>query len=410
MQSSTSALNDLPVLYFFSDLRMPHSEDGIGLLVSFNEKAGPVQGETGIPGLRLDFNAGCRLRVPEGNFHVRISNNDTEQIFYDMDIQNTILISMEQYFIPWKIEVWLDKQLVFVHEYDATGQRVCCELLGNVPGDSIPLLPSILAFQKKWHCEIELLCGNVFADILKNYYPSFHWVTEFPKDTYASYHVGACQDELCFQPDSSRSTPALDIGRNLLGLLHPAPLVPYTPTKPRQIPEPYVCIAVQASGARKCWLYPGGWDVAVAYLKELGYRVLCIDGEFSQDEDGYHIEKPAGAEDYTGMHPLMERINLLAYASFFIGVSSGLSWLAHASQCPQIVISGITLPYTELTDYRVINRQVCHGCFNDMRVNWRTPACPHHHDTDRMFECSRKITPKMVIHMIDCVRAEHPDR
>ena len=36
---------------------------------------------------------------------------------------------------------------------------------------------------------------------------------------------------------------------------------------PRTIEEPYVCIAVQASGVQKCWLRPGGWDEIVRRLK-----------------------------------------------------------------------------------------------------------------------------------------------
>ena len=42
-----------------------------------------IAGDTGIDGLRLDFNFGLRLDVPEGNFRVRIGDADGGQIFFD---------------------------------------------------------------------------------------------------------------------------------------------------------------------------------------------------------------------------------------------------------------------------------------------------------------------------------------
>ena len=63
----------------------------------------PICGETGIDGLRLDFNFGLRLDVPEGNFHVRIGDDDREQIFFDRDISNVQLVSVEKFLINWHI-------------------------------------------------------------------------------------------------------------------------------------------------------------------------------------------------------------------------------------------------------------------------------------------------------------------
>ncbi|MXE01749.1 autotransporter strand-loop-strand O-heptosyltransferase, partial [Escherichia coli] len=46
---------------------------------------------------------------------------------------------------------------------------------------------------------------------------------------------------------------------------------------PRVIQEPYVCIATQSTCQAKYWNNGTGWSEVVAYLKSLGYRVLCID-------------------------------------------------------------------------------------------------------------------------------------
>ena len=102
-----------------------------------------------------------------------------------------------------------------------------------------------------------------------------------------------------------------------------------------------------------------------------------------------------------GALPLQERINLLKDADFYIGLSSGLSWLAWGCQIPVIMISGFTNPLNEYkTPYRVINYNACNSCWNDMRLDfdhfdflW----CPRHKGTDRHFECTKLISAEQVI-------------
>jgi autotransporter strand-loop-strand O-heptosyltransferase len=84
-----------------------------------------------------------------------------------------------------------------------------------------------------------------------------------------------------------------------------------------------------------------------------------------------------------------------------IGIGSGVSWLSWALEKPVIMISGFSTPSCEFSNknYRVINQSVCNGCFNDVRHkfdrgdwNW----CPRLKGTERMFECTTRITPDMV--------------
>lgn len=140
-----------PVLYFYSGVKDFTVEDS-GIFVRYDELAGVVKGDTGIDGLKLDFNAGVRLAVPAGDWQVRITDADSGQVFFDDHAAETVLISMEQYFIRWQIEVKKAGQLVFVHTYDAEEQAVCFVLEGDVLGDVIMLLPYIRAFVQKWKC------------------------------------------------------------------------------------------------------------------------------------------------------------------------------------------------------------------------------------------------------------------
>ena len=109
---------------------------------------------------------------------------------------------------------------------------------------------------------------------------------------------------------------------------------------------------------------------------------------------------PNGAEDETGDRPLQERARWLKHAELFIGLSSGLSWLAWAMGKPVVLISGFTHPTNEFdTPYRVINYHACNSCWNDVRHRFDHKDfmyCPRHKDTPRQFECTRLITADQV--------------
>src|SRR3954470_14462926 len=124
----------------------------------------------------------------------------------------------------------------------------------------------------------------------------------------------------------------------------------------RPIDEPYVCIAVQNSSRAKYWNNPHGWRETVAFLKANGYRVVCIDQKATHGAGIVWTDIPHGVEDQTGDRPLAERARWLRHAAAFVGLSSGLAWLAWAVGCPVVMISGFTHPLNEFhTPYRIIN-------------------------------------------------------
>ena len=194
------------------------------------------------------------------------------------------------------------------------------------------------------------------------------------------------------------------IGGVLLGINYLPPKLDFKPTDPPVTNDPYVCIGIQARNARKSWHWQGGWDIVVDYLKKLGYRVFCIDKNVEQTNDGFTIRKPEGAEDFTGNRPLIERANMLYHAEFFIGLGSGLSWLADAVNCPVVMICGFSQDWCEFyTPYRVANRRVCNGCLNDIRTIFfdSKRVCPYRAGTPRELECQKEISPRMVIDTIE---------
>lgn len=166
----------------------------------------------------------------------------------------------------------------------------------------------------------------------------------------------------------------------------------------------YVCISTQSTSQLKYWNNSTGWDKVIRFLKKNGYDVYDIDKDevFGTKEKWNKI--PDGAINETGNYPIEYRIQQIKNCEFFIGLSSGLSWLAWALRKKVILISGCTHDFNEPTSnvYRIINKNVCHGCLNDESIDNKNGIlrswlyCPRNKD----FECSKKILPEHVIDKI----------
>ena len=157
----------------------------------------------------------------------------------------------------------------------------------------------------------------------------------------------------------------------------------------------YVCISVQSTSQCKYWNKPNGWNKVVRYLNRLGYEVHCIDKDKVFGIKDHWNDIPDGCIDKTGNHSINDRINQINNCEFFIGLSSGLSWLAWALKKKVVMISGCTLPNNEFVsnNYRVYKSDVCNGCLNDSLIDNKKGIlqgwlyCPR----NKNFECSTKI-------------------
>ena len=225
-----------------------------------------------------------------------------------------------------------------------------------------------------------------------------------PEQFYATYSIGLFFDDEArvWQPCDFRLVGLHRTAGYILGV-DPTEMPPRLalPDDSRPLAEPYVCIAVQSSTQSKYWNNPQGWREVVAFLKASGYRVVCIDQKPVHGSGFVWNHIPHGAEDETGDRPLLERVRWLRHADFFIGLSSGLAWLAWAAGTPVVMISGFTHPTNEFaTPWRVINYHACNGCWNDVRHRFDHKDflwCPRHAGTPRQFECTRLITAAQVI-------------
>jgi hypothetical protein len=84
---------------------------------------------------------------------------------------------------------------------------------------------------------------------------------------------------------------------------------------PRPVAEPYVCIPVRSTTQCKYGTTPHGTGLIWNLIPE----------------------------EEAGDRPVQERAHWVTHAEFFVGLSSGLSWLARDAGTPVVMISGCTI-------------------------------------------------------------------
>jgi hypothetical protein len=343
-------------------------------------------------GVRYDYNLGARVCLPAGGgpWRVRLSDLDTDNVLYETTLPAGWVSTAKQYYIRARITVSAGDVTILDHEYDCRDREVLIQLPVGTLGDIMGWFPYASKFQRAHGCRLSVAMAEWLIPLFRDAYPEINFVTHEqvePERYYATYNIGLFfDDEACIhQPCDFRHVGLHRTAGYILGVdpdEEQPRVVPSSADRP--IAERYVCIAVQSTNA--------------------GYQVVCIDRVPVHGHGLLWNHLPHGVRDETGDRPIAERARWLAHAEFFVGLSSGLSWLAWASGIPVVMISGFTHPTNEFaTPYRVINYHACNSCWNDVRVRFDHRDflwCPRHKDTPRQFECTRLITAAQVKEII----------
>ena len=405
-------------------------------LASVSAAAAPASGpyprpaatptQSGPEGIFFDFNQGCRVLLPPretGNWRARLRDLDTGNILFETENKGALIRSSKRWYVRFSIEVWsieegqAEPRLVLNHEYDAASREVLIQFPVGTLGDSIAWFSYACRFGEHHPgCRVTCAIASQIIPLLRDAYPDIRFVTpeevvarKIDESAYATYSLGLFfTDAACeFQPTDFRFVGLHRTAAYILGVdLEERPPRLALPDDSRPIPEPYAVIAVQATSGAKYWNNPNGWREVVAFLKARGYRVICIDQKAVHGHGIMWTHIPHGVADETGQ-PLVEAARWLTHASLFVGLSSGLSWLAWAAGCPAVVISGFSHPTTEFTNpYRVINWHTCNSCWNDPKFSFDHKDflwCPRHANTPRQFECTRLITAAQAKRVIETI-------
>ena len=197
------------------------------------------------------------------------------------------------------------------------------------------------------------------------------------------------------EPVLPNTIPLQQAATNILGLnFHEmSPRIDFVP-KPRELSYKYIAIATNSTSGCKFWPKKE-WQALVNHLIFLGYKVINVSEE----------RNPLEGVDQITDTSLENTMNVIHHSELFIGLSSGLSWLAWALHKHVVMISNFTKEDHEFTTNctRITNPNVCHGCWNKEEVkfdkgdyNW----CPFKKGTSEQFICHTSISAEMVLEKI----------
>ena len=376
----------------------------------------PTQ-SAGDTGVLFDFTCGARIMLPSDStrkLRCILLETSTGTVLNDSVLKPGYCVSCsKKYYMEYKLMIGDEDahKILFEHTFSLKDRDVLVQMpFEGAVGDSIAWFSAIEPFRLKTGAKVHVLMPPHIQEIFEKQYPGLIFETKESAEKlrpYAAYYLGLFfKGDEDWQPYDFRFTSLHGTAASILGMddcpIEP-PLVDKG-EKPANRTRPYVCIATHGSSNAKHWCNPAGWRVLTRYLNECGYDVVCIDKTPEVGFGDVWHTIPHGCIDDTGPKPLQQRIATISHAAFFVGLSSGLSWLAWCCSVPVVLISGFTLPVCEFqTPYRVICRHACHGCWNDTKYDFDHHDfmwCPKHKGTQRAFECTKMISPNLVIEAV----------
>ena len=345
-------------------------------------------------------------------YHVEFINKKNNHIEFQIDLKaNHWAKCSRKYYIDWLIKIrGVNHDYYSEHKMDYTGKRVLISFESKSLGDTLAWIGYVEKFRVDHKCTV--ICSTFHNNLFIGQYPEIEFVEPGTtvSNVYGVYRLGVFK-KTGYKPDPNspnevdydkhltdpKTEPLTKVASDILGL-------DYEEIKPKlpvftQGKKKIVSIAIHGTAQCKYWNNPNGWQEVVNFLVANGYQVKLL----SSEENGF-----MGNRNPTGVviiqnKSLEQILKMIQESELFIGISSGLSWLAWGARTETILISGFTDVYTEPSDgiRRIINKDVCHGCwsaanFDPGRWDW----CPFLENTNRMFECSKEISSESVIYEI----------
>lgn len=351
------------------------------------------------------YHDGPRVEI-RGNsgkrYIVEFYDNDTNEIVFSDTIGvNFFSKCYIEYYKNWKIIIKdAENGVVVQNHIFQPVSNVVITFESSALGDTIAWVPYVEEFRKKHN--VTVYCSTFHNQLFQEAYPDIKWVNRGAAipETRVVYRVGwfGKGEANNKNPNDCRTIPLQKVATDILGL-------EYKEIKPSLVRDKraplynnpnYVVISTVSTAQAKYWNLVNGWQDVVNYLTNKGYKVVNV---------GREPNKLTNVIDMCGVKPIMDIVNLIQYSSFYMGIGSGLSWMAWALGKKTVMISGFSQDWCEYTldNYRVINKNVCHGCFNDPTMffekgDWMW--CPKNKNTPNHFICTRSITPQMVFDKI----------
>lgn len=299
-----------------------------------------------------------------------------------------------EYFTKWETKIWEDGSLIYNETLNYENKRVFINFDSKSLGDTIAWFPYVYEFQKFHNCKV--IVSTYWNHLFKPNYPELEFVEpgNVVHNIHGQYSIGWYYD-VNKEPVLPNTIRLQEAATNILGLdfKEIKPNISYS-IKENPYTKKYVTIATNSTAGCKFWT-KSGWQALINHLHSLGYKVINVSKENNPFNNCEKIKDTS----------IENTMNVIHHSEFFIGLSSGLSWLAWAMGKHVVMISNFTESDHEFTSNctRITNKKVCNGCWNSPlfkfdKGDW--DWCPLHKGTTRQFECHTSITSTMVINQI----------
>jgi autotransporter strand-loop-strand O-heptosyltransferase len=299
-----------------------------------------------------------------------------------------------KYYTKWKIRV--NNQIV--HEFNLENKRVLISFESKSIGDTIAWVPYAIEFAKKNKCKV----------ILSTFHNEWFQGNEYYKDIefikpgqatpcYAVYKIGWFKDsnggwrKFDYYPNQVNLQPLQKTASDILGLEFSE--VNYglnVQLKPKKIKEKYIVIGPNSTAGCKEWPHEY-WSELAKKLNAMGYKVYSLTNKKFELPYINNIVETNWNEIF----------NYMFHAEFFIGLSSGLSWVNWALGKNTVMIGGFSTDDHEFQHNCIrISNDVCIKCWNDPVLkfdpgNWNW--CPVYEKTELQHICQKSITVEQVL-------------
>lgn len=257
---------------------------------------------------------------------------------------NQIISGQRQWFTEWEVKIYNQKgDLLFLDEYNPKSKTVFIKLDAYALGDNIAWIPYAEEFRKKHDCTV--ICSTFWNELFESEYPEILFVEPNTRigNVYSQIYIGANEsNNIKYSPIKSIDNPLQKVATEILGLEYKeikSQINSRFANRESQIVNhggKYVTLSEFGSTPKKSW--GNSWQPVVNYLNDNGYQVVVISKESTNLKN---------IIDKTGNIPIGERIIDITNASFHLGISSGLSWLAWGLGVHVVMVSDCTPHYHE---------------------------------------------------------------
>jgi autotransporter strand-loop-strand O-heptosyltransferase len=331
------------------------------------------------------------------HYFVEFIDNEGKVRFSDTISNNMWTACGIKYYVPWTIRINGE----VVDKFNIENKKVLISFESKSIGDTIAWAPYAIELMNQRNCKVILSTfHNEWFEGSESYKNIKFIKPGQSVDCDVIYKLGWFRDNnqgwknFNLHPNQPNLIPLQKTATDILGLEFKEVNhgLNYKPTK-RPIKQKYVVFGPQSTAGCKEWVFEN-WVTLSKMLRELGYEVVILSIK------DYHIE---GTISNT-TRKWNEVFDCLYHAEFFIGLSSGLSWVNWALNKKTVMIAGFSETDHEFTNNVTrISNNICIKCWNDPVLVFDTGDwdwCPVYQKTERQHICQKSITPNMVINEI----------